>query len=196
MVARALIFDLDGTVWDSAGWFAEGLSGDDPAAMAAFRRQLIAGGNIVGALRQAGVTRQRLLSQAYRHCGPPPLFDGVAEALGALAGRGTPLAAATSLPGTIAMPMLEMAGLTGRFAAVVHAGLCRQAKPNPASLLMALSMIGQSPAADVFYIGDRSSDASAAARAGVSFAWVRHGYEQPAAQSGIAAITPLELLRL
>jgi phosphoglycolate phosphatase len=196
VAAHALIFDLDGTVWDSAGWFALGLAGDNPEAVAAIQRKLIIGGNIVRELSRAGVSRGLLLREALRRGGPPPLFDGIAEALKALSRRGTPLAVATSLPGTIALPMLEAAGLADTFDAVVHAGLCRTAKPHPASILLALRMIDQSPSAKIFYVGDRASDAAAAMRAGVSAAWVRHGYERPTATSGIIAIAPEELLHL
>jgi phosphoglycolate phosphatase-like HAD superfamily hydrolase len=196
MAAHALIFDLDGTVWDSAGWFASALVDDDPEAAAMLRLELIRGWNIVGALRRAGMTRDRLLREAQRRGGPPPLFDGMANVLAKLSARGTQLAVATSLPGTIAVPMLEAAGLAKTFDAVVHAGLCRTAKPSPASINMALRMIDQPASAAIYYVGDRRSDADAAAAAGVSIAWLRHGYEQPAPGSGIIAITPAKLLDL
>jgi HAD superfamily hydrolase (TIGR01509 family) len=191
-----LIFDLDGTVWDSAKWFACAIAGDDATAYAALRRELMGGGNIVGTLTRAKMTRTRLLREADRRCGPPPLFKGIAEALNTLAQRGTPLAVATSLPGSIAIPMLEAAGLGNTFDAVVHAGLCRTAKPNPASIHMALRMIKQAPSAAVFYVGDRATDAQAAKAAGIGAAWIRHGYEKPLRSPGIVVVRTAELVDL
>lgn len=196
VAARALIFDLDGTVWDSAGWFAAALASGRIEAADRIRTDLIAGSNIVGALKQAKLTRARLLIEAQRLSGPPPLFPDVAEALAILKGRGVPLAVATSLPGTLALPMLSATGLASIFDAVVHAGVCRTPKPHPASLHAALRMIGQAAGPDVYYVGDRATDAAAAMRAGVSAAWMLHGYEQPAANSGIVAIGPTGLLEL
>lgn len=196
VVANALIFDLDGTVWDSAGWFASGLLGDDVEAVEVMRRELIEGGNIVGALRRCRTSRTRLLKDAELRNGPPPLFAGMADALAELAERGTPLGVATSLPGTLAEPMLQAAGLQGFFGTVVHAGMCRTPKPHPASLQMALRLLDQPATLSAFYVGDRATDAAAAARAGVNFAWVRHGYEKPNPGSKIREIYSSELVKL
>jgi HAD superfamily hydrolase (TIGR01509 family) len=195
MAANALIFDLDGTIWDSADWFATALSQGDSTAADAARAQLIGGGNIIRALGEAGISRAQLLSEAGRS-GPPPLFPGMREALEKLARRGVPMAVATSLPGTLATPMLASANLGAVFSVVVHAGTCRTPKPHPRSIHMALEMLGVQASPESFYIGDRKSDAEAATRAGISFAWVMHGYERPAADSGIRALSPEELLEL
>lgn len=195
MAANALIFDLDGTVWDSATWFATALSRGDSTAADATRAQLIEGGNIISALGKAGISRARLLSEAGR-LGPPPLFPGMREALEELAKRDVPLAVATSLPGTLAVPMLASANLEAVFSPVVHAGTCRTPKPHPRSIHMALEMLNIPASPECFYIGDRRSDAEAATRAGISFAWMTHGYERPAADSGIRTLSPEELLEL
>jgi phosphoglycolate phosphatase-like HAD superfamily hydrolase len=92
--------------------------------------------------------------------------------------------------------MLEAANLSHLFGAVVHAGICRTAKPHPRSIHMALAMLDIPATSESFYVGDRQSDADAASRAGVSFAWMAHGYEQPAADSGIDPISPTDLLEL
>lgn len=196
MAANALIFDLDGTVWDSAAWFAAALGEDDPDAVAAARSDLVAGGNIVRVLNRAGISRVRLLNEAQRRCGPPPLFNGVVETLKALEQRGTPIAVATSLPGSLALPMVKAAGLAETFGAIVHAGICRVPKPNPASINMALRLLGVPASLNVFYVGDRAIDAEAARRAGVSSAWIAHGYEHPDHGLGIVPIVPAELLDL
>jgi HAD superfamily hydrolase (TIGR01509 family) len=195
MAANALIFDLDGTVWNSASWFATALARGDAAAAEAARVRLVQGGNIVRALDEAGMTRTRLLKEAMR-AGPPPLFPGMKKTLDELSEGGMPLAVATSLPGTLAGPMLAAAGLDGFFAGVVHAGTCRTPKPHPRSIHLALSMLGLPPTPATFYIGDRQTDAEAASRAGISFAWMAHGYELPKQGSEIEPIDAEELLKL
>ena len=135
MVAHALIFDLDGTVWDSAGWFASALAADNPAELSLIRNDLIEGCNITALIRKSNITRVRLLREAQRRNGAPPVFDGMREAIQQLIERGIPLAVVTSLPGTLAVPMLEACDLATSFPVVVHAGMCRVPKPHPASIL-------------------------------------------------------------
>lgn len=184
MAARALILDLDGTVWDSAPWFAAALA-DGPDAVAALANGLRTTGNIVRVTERAGFTRQRLLREAGQRCGPPPLFPGMRAALDGAAARGVWLAVATSLPGSIALPMIEMAGLTGLLGPVIHAGVCRAFKPSPASINMALRGLGIADPQTAVYIGDRAVDAEAARRAGMPMAWVTHGYEPPVSTSHV-----------
>ena len=195
MVARTLIFDLDGTIWDSASWFASGLA-DDPQTVARARSELANGGNIVRALSNAGLTKSRLIRAAQSRSGQPPIFAGMTEAIEELSQRGTRLAVATSLPGTLAIPMLQACGLEGSFEAVVHAGICRVAKPDPRSILVALRLLGEEPTRDAVYVGDRNVDRVAAERAGVGFAWMSHGYETPPDELNIVPIAPPELLEL
>ena len=102
MAAHALIFDLDGTVWDSVDWFASALANDNPKVLSSISADLRGDGNIVAWLRDTGVTRDRLIREARRRNGPPPVFEGMREALEQLSARGTPLAIVTSLPGTLA----------------------------------------------------------------------------------------------
>ena len=196
MVANALIFDLDGTVWDSADWFASALANGDPTVFASLRANLRDGANIVALLKSTGITRGRLIRDAQLRSGPPPVFEGMREALQQLSARGTPLAVVTSLPGTLAMPMLEACELTTILPVVVHASNCRIRKPRPEPILKALEMLECPASRSVFYVGDRAIDALAAERAGISSAWMRHGYEQPSANSGVMTIAPAELVEL
>ena len=196
MVAQALIFDLDGTIWDSADWFASALANDNPEVLSSISADLRGDGNIVAWLQDTGVSRGRLIQDARRRNGPPPVFEGMRDALDQLSARGTPLAIVTSLPGTLAIPMLEVCDLKPFFPVVVHAGNCRIRKPRPESILKALAMLRFTPSKNVFYVGDRVIDAQAADQAGISTAWMRHGYEQPAADSNITTIAPADLVEL
>lgn len=189
MAADALIFDLDGTIWDSAGWFALGLCDGDPARAALVQAELVNAGNIVEASKAAGLSKDRLLQKAKHHSGPPPLFAGMRDVLNLVSARGTPLAIATNLPGSLATPMLAAAGLTAYFETVVHAGRCRIGKPSPGSINMALRDLVRAPSENVFYIGDRASDAEAARRAGITPVWIAHGYERPPADGSALSVT-------
>lgn len=177
MAAQALILDLDGTLWDSAPWFAGGLE-TDPKAVDQLSATLRSKGNIVREIQRVGITRSRLLKTAQARSGPPPLFPGMHSALEDILSRGAQLAVATSLPGSLAVPMLELAGLNRLFVSVIHAGLCRVPKPNPTSIQLALAQLRLDPE-EAVYVGDRWVDAQAAKRAGMRMAWVTHGYENP-----------------
>jgi HAD superfamily hydrolase (TIGR01549 family) len=194
MAADALIFDLDGTVWDSARWFARVFANGDPLREECFRKELAGTGNIVRVLNRENYSREKLIRRAIELSGGPPLFTGMAEALDDLKRSGIPLGVATSLPGSIALPMLKAAALETLFGTVIHAGICKAPKPSPASINMALRQLKISAGPNVFYVGDRGSDAEAALQAGVSFAWMIHGYETPS--SGIQPLQPEELITL
>lgn len=196
MAPVALIFDLDGTVWDSAGWYAIGIADEgDAAGVDRLAAHFRGGGNLVRTLKECGVSRSRLIKQAADRAGPPPLFPGMGEAIAALKEQ-IPLGIATSLPGSIALPMLDLCGLAASFSAVVHAGDCRTPKPNPAPIMMALQRLGQVADKRAYYVGDRQVDATAATRAGISMAWVAHGYEGAKCGPGIVVVQSGELLDL
>lgn len=194
MATEAVIFDLDGTVWNSVGWFAAALA-NDPKEAQELEQRLATTGNIVHEISKAGITRPRFLREANKS-GPPPLFDGILGSLNALSERGIPLAVATSLPGTLALPMLLSAGLTNLFKAVIHAGNCRMPKPNPASIRKALTALDVRPSHRTYYVGDRGVDIEAALRAGVSPVWVKHGYETPKLAADVLLLDAFELAEI
>lgn len=196
MAAAALIFDLDGTIWDSARWFAQGLEAAGAAAYQDAHNRLIGTGNIVSEIERSGMSRKKILKLTLSSAGPPPLFNGAIDSIEELRQRKIPLAIATNLPGSIALPMLDMVDLAKHFSCVIHAGVCRTPKPHPRSIIMALETLGVLANPSVYYVGDRHSDAEAAGRAGISMTWVEHGYERPAAGLGIRLVSLPEILDL
>jgi phosphoglycolate phosphatase len=179
MAARALLFDLDGTVWDSFPWYARALAGASAASYAQVLDELRRGASIVRLLARHGVreTELRRPSEALR------LYPGVRNTLDTLTGLGVALAAVTNLPGRIVMPMLDATGLSASVSVVIHAGNCRPLKPHPRPILAAIDQLGMTRRDPIYYIGDLPADAEAAARAGVPFAWASYGYgkERPSA---------------
>jgi phosphoglycolate phosphatase len=175
MAPPALIFDVDGTLWDSYPWYAEVLAGLSGQGAADLRRRLGAGESIVRLVRECGASEARF-RRACRHADGLRLYDGVRETLDALEGCGVPCAVVTSLPGRIVEPLLAHRGLAAHFPVVVHAGIVRLGKPNPAPLREAARMMGLQDVSGVFYVGDGPNDALAARRAGMLFAWAAYGY--------------------
>src|SRR5216683_4175252 len=172
MAPRAVLVDLDGTVWNSYPWYATLLAATGNISESAALKHLQAGESIVSLLRKCGVSTSTL----ERRCADLALFPGVAETLGRLVSRGMPIGAVTSLPGRLVSPMLTGVALHGTFTTVIHAGNCRFRKPHPGPVLAALRDLGIVPSAEVLYVGDLEGDAQAAATAGVVFAWAAYGY--------------------
>lgn len=177
MAARALLFDLDGTVWDSFPWYAAVIAAQGGAADVEAR--LRAGTSVLPLAAECGLGRTRFFRACSTTAIPLRLYPGVIETLDALRARGTPLAAVTSLPRALAEAALGQSGLPGRFAAVIDAGHGRPYKPNPRPLRLALEQIRHAPGRDIYYVGDVATDGQAAHAAGLSFAWASYGYGTP-----------------
>ncbi len=172
MAPRALLFDLDGTIWNSYPWYARILAEAGGASIPSVLDQLQHGDSIVQLLRRYRVPDATLMR---RHSGLE-LYPGVVETLEELGHRELPRGVVTSLPGRLVLPLLKGLNISHHFKAVIHAGNCRFRKPDPRPLLAALDLMEMQPAADTFYVGDMLSDAQAATRAGLGFAWASYGY--------------------
>jgi HAD superfamily hydrolase (TIGR01509 family) len=170
MATVSVVFDLDGTLWDSRPWYeflAEGIS---PG-------QGNAGNNAAKLLRNAGFTPLSF----ERACAESiiPLFEGVMGAIKELSASGVAMAAATNLPAWIALPMIKAAELDEFFPVVIDWGATSRHKPKPDPLLLAAKRLGMKPV-DCWYVGDDPSDALAAVAAGMRFAWASWGYSESA----------------
>src|SRR4051812_41857248 len=113
MAVRAVILDLDGTVWDSQPWFAELIATRTRRPVADVLKGVRRGRPpIATMLDAAGISRA-----AFRRlCGDGNLCDLYPEAaktLRALRDSRIPLGVVTNLPGWLALPMLARAELEG-----------------------------------------------------------------------------------
>jgi len=113
--------------------------------------------------------RRHYFSQQFRH----PLFEGMAELLEALAGRGHALAVATGKSVAGLQRSLEEAGLLGRFDATRTADVTAP-KPDPTMLHELVAELQVDPARTLM-IGDTAFDLDMAARAGVRGLAVAYG---------------------
>ena len=189
---RALAFDLDGTLVDSAPDIAQALnaalrqSGLPDFDLERVRAWIGDGPDklIERALAAAGVTAaaalQTTLRQAFdRATLQAPLahglvYAGIAELLAQLR-PAWPMVVVTNKPTRLARAVLEAAALLPNLHAVYGADETAQRKPAPRLLQRAAAELGL-PAAQILMVGDSAADMGAAAAAGAPAAWAGWGY--------------------
>lgn len=185
-----VIFDLDGTLVDSASDIAEAvnltLAGFDLATVSeATVRSWIGDGVralLDTALHHAGSTLppEQAMPAFMRHYGDsllknPRVYDHVPELLEALSAAGATLAICTNKPERFVAPLLAHVGLADRFAAIIGGDSLAERKPDPLPLLHLAQRFGHAPERCVM-VGDSATDAAAAIAAHMPLVLVRHGY--------------------
>lgn len=107
------------------------------------------------------------------------LYPGVREALEALAAAGHPLAICTNKPVAPTEAVLSHFGLLPLFSAVIGGDSLATRKPDPAPLHQAHFLLGRPPA---LFVGDSEIDAETAQRAEFGFALYTEGYRKTPVQ--------------
>lgn len=179
MAPAALVFDLDGTLWDSRLFYAKAISkagGDLNEATECLTRGI----PVARLLHKEGISNARFRKFVAQAKDELCLYGSVQDVLSAQKDKGIPMGIVTSLPRWIAMPMLEISNLSRFFATVVDWNRCRIAKPSAKPILLALDDMQVSPSKDVWYVGDSVVDSQAAKAASISFAWASYGYSRNA----------------
>jgi phosphoglycolate phosphatase len=209
----SILFDLDGTIIDSApgitatlaytfatmGWPvpspAELLAYVGPPILDSFRDR---GGMTLGEAAEAlAIYRPRYLESGALNS---TVFPGVPEVLEAVHAAGIPLSLATSKPETPATLMLSHFGLLGYFDIITGASddEVRSSKEDVvAEALVRLAAIGADLSRPVL-VGDREHDIAGAAANSVPTIFADWGYGAAAEQFGSQAVahTPAELQTL
>jgi phosphoglycolate phosphatase len=197
---KAIIFDLDGTLVDSA-WdlqdatnvlmAEEGLGpvtldeiksmvGDGVAKLV--KRAISAAGGDLTRLPDLVNRFLRIYEvNASRHT---EAYPGVRDTLEGLKRLGLPLGVVTNKPYAATLDILEALGLRAFFAAVIAGDTLPERKPQPAPILLALQQLGVRPEAALM-VGDNYHDVQAARSAGVRVFAVTYGYShRPHAELG------------
>ncbi|HUG60735.1 MAG TPA: phosphoglycolate phosphatase [Methylomirabilota bacterium] len=193
MPAPLLVFDLDGTLLDTAPDLLGALNavlhedGLPPADRATLARRFGHGAKalIVEAYRHAGqtgiddrverLTERFLIHYTSRIAAETRPFPGAVAAMDRLAALGVRFAVCTNKREGMAVPLLEALGLMHRFDAVLGGDSLPVRKPDPGHLLGAIAAAGGIPSASVL-VGDSDADVLAARAAGVPVVGVTFGY--------------------
>lgn len=190
---RAVLFDLDGTLADTAPDLAGALNallaelGRPPLPFVAIRPHVSHGAR---ALLRFGLDVERetpgyeaLLQRflaLYRGAiaAQTRLFDGMPALLAATEARGLPWGVVTNKPAWLTGPLMAALGLTARAGCIVSGDTTAHAKPHPEPLLHASRVLAVPPAACLF-VGDAERDIEAGRRAGMRTLVARFGYLGP-----------------
>ncbi|RRS02554.1 HAD family hydrolase [Aquabacterium soli] len=212
---QAVLFDLDGTLADTAGDLAGALNtlrlqrGLDPLPVERLRPHASAGARgLIGAGLDIhpGSDEYEPLRLAFLEAyaaglaNTTRLFDGMPELLAALEGRGLRWGVITNKVHRFTIPVMEGLGLTQRAAVIISGDTTAHPKPHPLPLLTACEQLGIPPQA-AMYVGDDLRDIQAAQAAGmpsVAAAWGYLGEAVGIEQWGADVISakPLDLLAL
>lgn len=187
--ARAIFFDLDGTLIDTAPDMVTVLTGlqkdegCEPLPYETARANVSNGA--LGLIKLAfphvdEAARKRLHGEyldRYEQavCVGSTLFPGLTELVDALDNHGTPWGVITNKPQRMTEPLLRKLGLSERLCCTVSGDTLPQRKPDPAPLRYACELAGVAPAASV-YVGDAERDIRAGRSAGMQTIAAAYGY--------------------
>lgn len=189
----AVMVDLDGTMVNTLGDFAESLN----RMLADLRLPAIAPQAIE---HMVGKGSEHLIRSVLAHVGAQDIdalypqawqryehhyldingqfadvYPGVVEGLNALQAQGLRMACLTNKPLSFALPLLAAKGLDGFFDCVFGGDSFPRKKPDPMPLLETCKALGSSPARTLM-VGDSSNDAQAAHAAGCPVVLMTYGY--------------------
>ena len=188
-IAPLVLFDLDGTLVDSALdlWAAMNLilqrEGRAPMPLSTLRQAVSKGGRamLAAAFPDLDAEARELRLQPFldvyaaavaRHSTP---FDGIAEVLDAIEASGARWGVVSNKPHWLAVPVVESMGWTTRSAALYGGDSLPRKKPDPDQLLAAAADNRVAPEHCV-YVGDDERDIEAARRAGMKAVAALWGY--------------------
>lgn len=198
VVKKAVLFDLDGTLIDTAPDFIRIIrtmcqkhrhpcpsDGDIRSQVSAGARamvRLIFGDKVSQTLDDDPVLlayRQEFLDTYEADiCVDSRLFDGLDELLKSLENQGVAWGIVTNKPRYLAMALLDKLSLTDRCGVLVCPDDVTNTKPDPEGLLMACQTLDVQPK-NAIYIGDHIRDMQAGKRAGMTTVIAGFGYIPP-----------------
>jgi 2-phosphoglycolate phosphatase len=210
---RAVLFDLDGTLVDTAPDLGHALNlqrerhGLPPLAEAVIRPQASHGARGLLAVgfdlqpdapsfaRMREEFLQLYADNICRHSRP---FPGILDLLAELEARQLKWGVVTNKPACFTEPLMSILDLAERAACIVSGDTCPQPKPHPAPMFAAAELCGAAPG-QCLYLGDAARDIQAARAAAMPALVAAWGYldaaDQPLAWGAHALIRqPAETL--
>jgi phosphoglycolate phosphatase len=193
MTRPTLVFDLDGTLVDTAPDLLDSLNhclvhaGMRRAGEAELRRYVGMGGKVM--IQRAFAAQETPLSEKQlaelldvfldhytRNIpGRSAPFPGAVAAMGRFAEAGYGLAVCTNKYETLSRSLLEALGLSARFAAICGQDTFAFRKPDPRHLTLTIEAAGGNPASALM-VGDSRTDIDTAKAAGIPVVAVDFGY--------------------
>lgn len=211
---RAMLFDLDGTLLDSAPDLVGSLNwvrrSEDLPPLDVSEMQRFASKGAVGLLK-AGMPatddatfeswRRRFLEHyalnSFHHS---TLYEGIPELLEFLGEMAIPWGIVTNKTEALTLPIVKAAKLAGSVACVVCGDTLNESKPHPAPVNLACGMVEVMPA-ETLFVGDDVRDIQAGRAAGTQTAAVYYGYGSHELEGDVVANSarihhPAELVEL
>ena len=193
MRLRAVLFDMDGTLLDSAPDFiaiCQAMRAERelaPIADKLIRDQVSGGARAMVAATFAmdpehaefEALRLEFLERYQQHCAVLTRpFDGINELLEDIEKANLRWGVATNKPVRYAEPIMQQLGLAQRSAVLVCPDHVSRSKPDPEMLLLACQQLQLEPG-EVLFIGDDERDIEAGRAAGCRTVAVSYGYIHP-----------------
>jgi phosphoglycolate phosphatase len=193
--ARTVVFDLDGTLVDTAPDLINALNyildreGMPPVPLQSARTMIGAGarkllergleldGRTVALEDLDRLTRDFIDYYADHIADASRPFEGLESALDELGARGYRFAVCTNKLEWLSKRLLDQLGLSSRFAAICGADTFGVSKPDPAILRQTVARAGGQISSTVM-VGDAGPDIGVARRAGVPVIGVEFGYTE------------------
>ncbi|MCE5180278.1 MAG: HAD-IA family hydrolase [Betaproteobacteria bacterium] len=187
---KAVLFDLDGTLADTAPDLGHALNLQrERHGLPSLAQEIIrpyASHGTVGLFdigfgltpqdaRFAPMREEYLALYTANLCLHTTLFPGMAELLDELEDKGIAWGVVTNKPARFTNPLMEQLGLINRAASIISGDTCPHPKPHPEPLLAAAREIGVAPQS-CLYIGDAERDIEAAHAADMPAILAAYGY--------------------
>jgi phosphoglycolate phosphatase len=186
---RAILFDLDGTLLDTAPDMVGALNAlrqehdlapmpyeQVRSAVSHGAARVVKTGFADAPAENLAALQQRFL-EIYRGAlsRGTRLFPGMEQVLDALSRRRLKCGIVTNKAAWLTDPLLDELGLRGRFECVVSGDTVAERKPHPLPLLHAAALAEVSPG-ECIYVGDAERDVQAAHAAGMPALVANYGY--------------------
>ena len=191
MTVAAILFDLDGTLLDTAPDLGGALNlllrryDKPPLPLSRFRPLVSMGAR--GMLEIGfGLSPHHVEFEAMKAeylaiyeenlCRESRLFDGMDKVLDTLEQRGIPWGIVTNKHSRFTLPLLAALNLDKRLQCVISGDSVPRTKPHPDGLYAAAAVLNLTPAANLIYVGDDERDVQAAHAANMTAVVARYGY--------------------